>query len=50
MDGPGGQGLAALEGLDGARGSNVSLWGSIPSVEAHEATDERVRAERLAGP
>jgi N-methylhydantoinase B len=39
MDGPGGQGLAALEGLDGARGSNVSLWGSIPSVEAHEATE-----------
>jgi N-methylhydantoinase B len=37
MDGPGGQGLAALEGLDGARGSNVSLWGSIPSVEAHES-------------
>jgi N-methylhydantoinase B len=39
MDGPGGQGLAALEGLDGARGSNVSLWGSIPSIEAHESTE-----------
>jgi N-methylhydantoinase B len=39
MDGPGGQGLAALEGLDGARGSNVSLWGSIPSIEGHESTE-----------
>ncbi|MGE3822454.1 MAG: hydantoinase B/oxoprolinase family protein, partial [Isosphaeraceae bacterium] len=37
MDGPGGPGLGALEGLDGARGTNVMLWGSIPSVEAHES-------------
>lgn len=36
MDMAAGQGLAPLEGLDGARGANVSLWGSIPSVEAHE--------------
>jgi N-methylhydantoinase B len=37
MDGPGGPGLGAIEGFDGARGTNIMLWGSIPSVEAHEA-------------
>ncbi|MGE0068410.1 MAG: hydantoinase B/oxoprolinase family protein, partial [Solirubrobacterales bacterium] len=39
MDGPGGEGEGGLEGLDGGRGNNVCLYGSIPSVEAHEASE-----------
>jgi N-methylhydantoinase A/oxoprolinase/acetone carboxylase beta subunit/N-methylhydantoinase B/oxoprolinase/acetone carboxylase alpha subunit len=37
MDGPGAEGMGAVERHDGGRGNNVCLYGSIPSIEAHEA-------------
>jgi 5-oxoprolinase (ATP-hydrolysing) len=37
MDGPGAEGQGAIAGHDGGRGNNVCLYGSIPSIEAHEA-------------
>jgi N-methylhydantoinase B len=36
MDGPGGEGQGGMEDHDGGRGNNVCLYGSIPSIEAHE--------------
>jgi N-methylhydantoinase A/oxoprolinase/acetone carboxylase beta subunit/N-methylhydantoinase B/oxoprolinase/acetone carboxylase alpha subunit len=37
MDGPGAEGQGAIARHDGGRGNNVCLYGSIPSIEAHEA-------------
>jgi N-methylhydantoinase B len=39
MDGPGGEGSGGLDGQDGGRGNNLCLFGSIPSIEAHEKNE-----------
>ncbi len=49
MDGPGGQGQGGMEGLDGGRGNLSCLYGSVPSVEAHEASEPFLYLSREVG-
>jgi N-methylhydantoinase B len=49
MDGPGGQGQGAMPGLDGGRGNLICLYGSVPSVEAHEVTEPFLYLSREIG-
>jgi N-methylhydantoinase B len=49
MDGPGGQGQGGMKGLDGGRGNLSCLYGSVPSIEAHEATEPFLYLSREIG-
>jgi N-methylhydantoinase B len=49
MDGTGGQGQGAMHGLDGGRGNRICLYGSVPSIEAHEVTEPFLYLSREIG-
>ncbi|MDO8211648.1 hydantoinase B/oxoprolinase family protein [Conexibacter sp. CPCC 206217] len=49
MDGPGAQGQGAMPGLDGGRGNLICLYGSVPSIEAHEVTEPFLYLSREIG-
>jgi N-methylhydantoinase B len=49
MDPIGGEGQGAMKGLDGGRGNYICLYGSIPSVEAHEITEPFLYLAREIG-
>ncbi|HTR75129.1 MAG TPA: hydantoinase B/oxoprolinase family protein [Solirubrobacterales bacterium] len=49
MDGTGGQGTGAMRGLDGGRGNRICLYGTVPSIEAHEVTEPFLYLSREIG-
>jgi N-methylhydantoinase B len=49
MDPIGGEGQGAMRGIDGGRGNYICLYGSIPSVEAHEITEPFIYLAREIG-
>jgi N-methylhydantoinase B len=49
MDTIGGEGQGAMKGIDGGRGNYICLYGSIPSVEAHEITEPFIYLAREIG-
>jgi N-methylhydantoinase B len=49
MDGPGAQGQGALRGIDGGRGNLICIYGSVPSIEAHEVTEPFLYLSREIG-
>ncbi|HKP16958.1 MAG TPA: hydantoinase B/oxoprolinase family protein, partial [Gaiellaceae bacterium] len=49
MDGPGGQGQGGMLGIDGGRGNLSCLYGSVPSIEAHEVSEPFLYLSREIG-